>query len=78
MTKDQITKLEEQIVNCELLHVAIETLEKLRHEHLPEGLQERWIAEMKEEAGFQVSQHDEDRKSFVEHCDTKVKRDIPC
>ena len=65
MTKDQIKRLEAQIVNCELLHVAIETLEKLRTDAMPDGLTERWIAELKDEASFQVSQHDEDRESFM-------------
>ncbi len=67
MTNEQLKSLEDQIVNCQLLHVAINTIEALRHNKLTNGLQAKWIEEMKEEAGYQVMGHDEDRSFFSEN-----------
>lgn len=67
MTKKELQKLEDNILNCNLLHIAIETLEKLRGADLPNDLPERWIREMRSEAVFQVSHHDEDRDIFMEN-----------
>ena len=67
MTHQELKDLEDKIVNCQLLEVAINAVESLRVSHLPEGSAARWIEEMKEEAGFQVSQHDEDRSLLLEN-----------
>lgn len=65
MNREDLTTLEDHIVNCQLLHIAIHAIESLRSYLLPVGVAEKWIAEMKEEAGFQVSQHDENRETFL-------------
>jgi len=69
MTNEQLRNLEDQVVNCHLLHAAIRIIESIRDHLLPDGLTERWIAEMKEEAGYQISQHDEDRDSLLDNAD---------
>ena len=47
--------------------MAINAIESLKHARLTNGVQEKWIEEMKEEAGFQVSQHDEDHALLSEN-----------
>ena len=59
MTNHELQEAGRLLVNCELLTVAIETLEKLRHSKLPDDLPERWIKEMKEEAELQIAEYDE-------------------
>ena len=64
MNEKAIKKLEEHAINCELLYAAVEILEKLRSDLMPNDLPQRWIEELKQEAGFQVSQHDEDMRKY--------------
>ena len=66
MTARELKLLEDKIVNCNLLHIAIHAIEQLRaNETLSEELPKKWISEMKEESGYQVSQHDEDRQILL-------------
>ena len=65
MTKEELNIIEDLTLNCELLNLAVETLEKLRLAHIPDDLVSGWIKEMKDEAGFQISQHDEMRTYFL-------------
>jgi hypothetical protein len=67
MNRSELHELEDKVINCQLLHIAIHTLESLRENALPDGLSTRWITQMKEEAGYQISQHDEDRDSLLDN-----------
>lgn len=69
MNRSQLRQLEDKVINCQLLHTAIHALESLRDSSMPDGLAKRWIDEIKEEAGLQISQHDEDRHSILDNVD---------
>jgi len=64
MTSNQFRHLHNQLVNIELLHLAIATLEKIRDGHIANDLPNRWIDEMKEEAHLLVTEHDQTLKKF--------------
>ena len=64
LTQEEAKEIAEHYINCELLHLACEMLEKVRAQHLPGDLIPRWIEEMKEESGLQIMRADEIRGKF--------------
>lgn len=81
MTNHELQEAGRLLVNCELLTLAIETLEKLRHTKLPDDLPDRWIKEMKEEAELQIAEYDELTSSIQQNsrlsCEPQARCDEP-
>ena len=65
MTDNELTEIQEHKINGELMYIAFEILEKVKHSSCPEGLIEGWIEEIREEANFQFAHAREKKEMYL-------------